>query len=394
MLFAGLTYIISQFHSRCCPSVTTACPFDSSVSSVNAAPSRLFHPNTNAHTHTSSGPFIRLDSERGPEPWGLTLNLTVTLQILSWRRRVLHLLLSFKTLNSLSPWNVRPIKKSQGFEFFFCLDRDLLCTTRKSCRDEIKRKSLILFLSVPLQMFPLKRNCKYFLCGLFCWYTTSQAFLMLSELVPTTIHTLWHTHTDTHMLAPTIWLQLHKAETHMLEYLTLSVCVFLRRHTIGSICVKMPAAADFGFRANPRSAFGVERRSAARSCFIPGRNSRLHVCVWCTTTPTHLHTPEKETERELIVTIWRWVFRRVTGRSEAGVWGEAGMISCSVVCSGRLESVFWGPLRQTIIYPLHLLFMFHWSFRQTHPSSLCGTVLRSLTGTRLPPRIVFLSYSF
>lgn len=97
------------------------CPFDSSVSSVNAALSRLSHPNTNAHTHTSSGPFIRLDSERGPEPWGLTLNLTVTLQILSWRRRVLHLLLSFKTLNSLSPWNVRPIKKSQGFEFFFLL---------------------------------------------------------------------------------------------------------------------------------------------------------------------------------------------------------------------------------------------------------------------------------
>lgn len=106
-----------QMLSKCNDSVSV----DSSVSSVNAAPSRLFHPNTNAHTHTSSGPFIRLDSERGPEPWGLTLNLTVTLQILSWRRRVLHLLLSFKTLNSLSPWNVRPIKKSQGFEFFFLL---------------------------------------------------------------------------------------------------------------------------------------------------------------------------------------------------------------------------------------------------------------------------------
>lgn len=83
----------------------------------------------------------------------------------------------------------------------------------------------------------------------------------------------------------------------MLEYLTLSVCVFLRRHTIGSICVKMPAAADFGFRANPRSAFGVERRSAARSCFIPGRNSRLHVCVMYDNTNTPTHTWEGDWER-------------------------------------------------------------------------------------------------
>lgn len=67
MLFAGLThsFTVSLFMlSKCNDSVSV----DSSVSSVNAAPSRLFHPNTNAHTHTSSGPFIRLDSERGPEP--------------------------------------------------------------------------------------------------------------------------------------------------------------------------------------------------------------------------------------------------------------------------------------------------------------------------------------
>lgn len=235
MLFAGLTYVISQFHSLCCPSVTTACPLILR-SALWMQRCLIFLTRTQTHTHTSSGPFIRLDSERGPEPWGLTLNLTVTLQILSWRRRVLHLLLSFKTLNSLSPWNVRPIKKSQGFEFFFCLDRDLLCTTRKSCRDEIKRKSLILFLSVPLQMFPLKRNCKYFLCGLFCWYTTSQAFLMLSELVPTTIHTLWHTHTDTHARSDHLAAIAQSGNTHVRISHSVCVCFSQKTHNRVYLC--------------------------------------------------------------------------------------------------------------------------------------------------------------
>lgn len=58
------------------------------------------------------------------------------------------------------------------------LDRDLLCM---ACLGLKKGFDTVSTLSntFPLQMFPLKRaesNCKNFLCGLFCWYTTSQAF--------------------------------------------------------------------------------------------------------------------------------------------------------------------------------------------------------------------------
>lgn len=44
-----------------------------------------------------------------------------------------------------------------------------------------------------------------------------------------------------------------------------SWCVFLGIHTIGSICVKMPAAANFGPGANPQSAF---RASNTTLCFL------------------------------------------------------------------------------------------------------------------------------
>lgn len=129
----------------------------------------------------------------------------------------------------------------------------------------------------------------------------------------------------------------------------------------------------------------------ARPSFLGETLSSTCVMYDNTNTPTHTWEREPERADSFDLTL-SWVF--LSCRWSEGVWGEAGMISCSVVCSGRLESVFWGPLRHSIIYPLHLLFMFHWSFRQTHPSSLCGTVLWSLTGTRLPPRGVFLTDTF
>ncbi len=55
----------------------------------------------------------------------------------------------------------------------FGLDRDLLCMACNNCLDKKNVFYTIISLSatVPLQIFPLKRakrNCKHFLCGLFC----------------------------------------------------------------------------------------------------------------------------------------------------------------------------------------------------------------------------------
>lgn len=92
----------------------------------------------------------------------------------------------------------------------------------------------------------------------------------------------------------------------MLEYLTLSVCVFSQKtHNRVYLCEN---ACGGKFWLPSESTVCVWSRTSVWCVLVLHSWEKLSPPrVWCTTTPTHLHTPEKENRRELIVSIWRWV---------------------------------------------------------------------------------------
>lgn len=146
-------------------------------------------------------------------------------------------------------------------------------------------------------MFPLKRNCKYFLCGLFCWYTTSQAFLMLSELVPTTIHTLWHTHTDTHARSDHLAAIAQSGNTHVRISHSVCVCFSQKTHNRVYLCEN---ACGGRFWLPSGSTVCVWSRTSVCCALVLYSWEKLsppRVCVMYDNTNTPTHTWEGDWER-------------------------------------------------------------------------------------------------
>lgn len=125
----------------------------------------------------------------------------------------------------------------------------------------------------------------------------SQAFscrLLCSPSEDTHAHTHTRIHSLTHNTVA-IWLQLHKAETRMWEYIIQRtvVAVFLGLHIMGSICVKMPAAPNVDPCVDPQAAFRI---SVIRLLFwlswafweLCHTHTRKHAR---THTRTHTHKP-------------------------------------------------------------------------------------------------------